>query len=207
MKLFYFPVAPNPTKVRVYLAEKGLAEKGVELEMVRVSLLDGENRTPDFLQRNPLGKLPVLELDDGTNLTESLAIIEYLEERYPEPPMIGVTPEERAHVRSVERFADVGVLMPIARAVHATRSPVGLPPNPPLAEAALEAARSGLAELDARLAKSPFLAGDRVSIADCTLWAALGFASVFGIEPNPENENVSRWRREFGARPSTQLPG
>ena len=202
MKLFYFPVAPNPTKVRVYLAEKG-----VELDMVRVNLLDGENRTPDFLERNPQGKLPVLELDDGTNLTESLAIIEYLEELYPEPPMIGTTPQERARVRSVERFADVGVLMPIARAVHATRSPVGLPPNPPLAEAALVALEMGLAQLDAHLAESPFLAGDRVSIADCTLWAALAFGSVFGVEQNPENENVSRWRREFGERPSTQLPG
>ncbi len=207
MKLFYFPVAPNPTKVRVYLAEKRLLERGVELDMVRVNLLDGENRKPDFLERNPQGKLPVLELDDGTNLTESLAIIEYLEERYPEPPMIGVTPEERAQVRSVERLADIGVLMPIARAVHATRSPVGLPPNPPLAEAALEALEGGLARLDARLANSPFLAGERVSIGDCTLWAALGFGSTFGIEASPQNENVSRWRQEFGERPSTQLPG
>ena len=193
--------------MRVYLAEKRLADKGVSIDLVRVSLLEGENRTPEFLERNPQGKLPVLELDDGTNLTESLAIIEYFEELYPEPPMIGVTPEERAQVRSVERLADIGVLMPIARAVHATRSPVGLPPNPPLAEAALEALEGGLARLDARLASSPFLAGDRVSIADCTLWAALGFGSTFGIEANPQNENVSRWRQEFGERPSTQLPG
>lgn len=214
LKLFYFPVAPNPTKVLVYLAEKGLARRladesreGVEIEMVRVSLIDGENRTPEFLARNPQGKLPVLELDDGTNLTESLAIIEYLEERFPEPPMLGATPEERAHARSIERIADVGVLMPTARAVHATRSPLGLPSNPPVAEAALEVRESTLGQLDERLAKTPFLAGNRVTVADCTLWAGLGFGSVFGIELNPTHENVARWRSEFGARPSTQLPG
>lgn len=202
MRLFYFPVAPNPTKVRVYLAEKG-----VELECVRVSLIDGDNRKPEFLERNPIGKLPVLELDDGSNLTESLAIIEYLEERYPDPPMIGETPEERARARSIERFADVNVLMPTSRAVHATRSPLGLPANPPVAEAAIETLEAGLSELDRRLSRSTFLAGERVTVADCTLWAALGFGGVFGIELDPAHENVVRWRQAFGARPSTQLPG
>jgi glutathione S-transferase len=203
LKLYYFPIAPNPTKVRLYVAEKGIDE----LEMVRVNLIDGENRTPEFLAKNPEGKLSVLELDDGSYLTESLAIIEYLEELYPDPPMIGRTPEERARVRSVEHFADTGVLMTAGRAVHATRFPLGLPPNPAVAEHAREGLESALALLDLRLPKSPFLAGDRVSIADCTLFAALGFATFFGIEPDPAHRNVARWRKQFEERPIAQLPG
>jgi len=122
VKLYYFPVAPNPTKVRIYLAEKGL-----EVEQVRVNLVEGEQKSPEHLARNPFGKLPVLELDDGTYLTESLAIIELFEELHPDPPMLGSTPLERARVRMLERVADLGVLIPVARIIHATRSPLGLP--------------------------------------------------------------------------------
>ena len=90
MKLYMFQVAPNPTRVRLYLAEKAAAGAKIDLQQIAVNLPKGEQRTPDHLARNPLGRLPVLELDDGSYLTESLAIIEYLEECYPE---IG-----RAHV-------------------------------------------------------------------------------------------------------------
>ena len=129
LKLYTFPIAPNPTKVRVYLAEKG-----IEIEQVTVNLPKGEQRSAEHRARNPLGKLPVLELDDGSFLTESLAIIEYLEELHPEPPMLGRTPLERARARELERLADLGVLLRVARIVHATRSPLGLPPNPAVAE-------------------------------------------------------------------------
>ena len=129
LKLYTFPIAPNPTKLRVYLAEKG-----IEIEQVTVDLPKGEQRGAEHRARNPLGKLPVLELDDGSYLTESLAIIEYFEELHPEPPMLGRTPLERARVRELERIADLGVLIRVARIVHATRSPLGLPPNPAVAD-------------------------------------------------------------------------
>ena len=202
MKLYYFPVAPNPTKVRVYLAEKGL-----DLECERVNLREGGTRTPEFLARNPLGKLPVLVLDDGSTLTESLAIIEYLEELHPEPPLWGRDPRERAHARELERLCDLGVLISVARAVHATNSPLGLPPNPGVAEQALGLLDQNLEVLDGRIGKGPFVAGDRPTVADCTLWAGFGFATVFGIAIDPRFENVARWREFFGARPSTQLGG
>ena len=109
MKLYDFVGAPNPKKVRVYLAEKGLS-----IPCEQVNIVSGENRTPQFLKRNPLGGLPVLELDDGRHLTESLAIIEYLEELHPNPPMIGATPLERARVRELERIAELGVLSAVA---------------------------------------------------------------------------------------------
>ena len=100
MKLYYFPVAPNPTKVHLYLAEKQARGRGLDLEFVTVDLLQGEQRSEEHTGRNPFARLPVLELDDGSFLLESLAIIEYLEELNPEPPMIGVTPVGRAQVRA-----------------------------------------------------------------------------------------------------------
>ena len=105
MKIYDFVGAPNPKKLRVYLVEKGL-----DIPFEPVNIVTGENRTPEFLKKNPLGGLPVLELDDGRHLTESLAIIEYLEELHPSPPMIGTTPLERARVRELERIVELGVL-------------------------------------------------------------------------------------------------
>jgi len=202
VKLHYFPVAPNPTKVRVYLAEKG-----IEIDQVRVNLPQGEARSPTFLARNPMGKLPVLELDGGECLTESLPIIEYLEELNPEPPMIGTDPLERARVRSLERLADTGVLMSVARIIHATRSPLGLPPRPQVAEWAREALDQALGVLDAKIGQGPFVAGERVTIADCTLWAACGFAAFGEVEIDPRFRNTIEWRQRFSKRPSANLPG
>jgi glutathione S-transferase len=114
MKLYDFPLAPNPRKLRVCLAEKG-----IEIPKVRVDLTRGEQNTPEFLAKNRTDGLPVLELDDGSCLRESLAIIEYLEELHPEPPMIGRAPFERARVRALERTADLGLLIGVARVFHA----------------------------------------------------------------------------------------
>src|SRR5215470_19985113 len=110
MKLNVFAGAPNPRKVLVYLKEKGL-----DIPLETVDLMSGQNRTPEFLKKNPLGGLPVLELDDGSYLTESLAIMEYLEELHPNPPMLGTTPLERARVREIERIIELGVLGRIAQ--------------------------------------------------------------------------------------------
>ena len=95
MKLFFFPVAPNPTKVRLYLAEKRAAGCDIELEEVFVNLPAGEQKSPAFLARNPFGVLPVLELDDGENLIESLTIIEYFEDLHPTPSLYGSDAESR----------------------------------------------------------------------------------------------------------------
>src|SRR5204862_1451009 len=117
MKIYDFVGAPNPKKLRVYLAEKGL-----QIPCVPVNIVTGENRSPEFLKKNPLGGLPVLELDDGSHLTESLAIIQYLEELNPNPPMIGTTPLERARVRELERICELGVFPsvgPVFQNTHA----------------------------------------------------------------------------------------
>jgi glutathione S-transferase len=105
MKVYDFAGATNPKKLRVYLSEKGL-----DVPFESVDILSGQNRTPEFLKKNPLGGLPVLELDDGSHLSESLAIMEYFEELHPTPSMLGKTPLERARVREAERICEIGVL-------------------------------------------------------------------------------------------------
>ncbi len=202
MRLYVFPVAPNPTRLRLFLAEKALRGTRIEVEEVMVNLPAGEQKTPEHLSRNPLGKLPVLELDDGSFLTESLAIIEYLEELHPEPPLIGRDPLERARVRELERVAEMSVLRPVAQIVHATQSPLGLPAVPEMAEAIRKERPAAWRLLDDRLADGrPFLAGERPTIADCTLAAGLQFGRFRGIEMDPEFKHLARWDRDYRERP------
>ena len=200
MKLYYFPVAPNPTKVLVYLREKG-----IDIDLELVNLREGEHRGPAHLARNPTGTLPVLELDSGEFLTESLPIIEYLEELYPQPVMIGDNPLARAQIRTYERQVEVGVLNPIGRFVHATNSPLGLPARPEVAAAEWERLLPALARVDARIGDSPFAAGEAPSIVDCTLFAGLQFGEMFGVSLPADCANIQRWREAFGQRPSTQF--
>lgn len=205
MKLYMFPVAPNPTRVRLYLAEKAAGGSEIPIEQVTVNLPRGEQRSPEHLARNPLGKLPVLELDDGSYLTESVAIIDYLEELHPEPPMIGSSALERARVRELDRIADLGVLIGAARILHATHSPLGLPPVPAVAEHYRPVLRAALEVLDERLADGrPFVAGGRPTIADCTLAAGLQFARFGKVEIDPAFEQVARWDAAFRQRPSAR---
>ncbi|MEM7409464.1 MAG: glutathione S-transferase family protein [Myxococcota bacterium] len=200
MKLYFFPIAPNPTKVRTYLAEKG-----IEIELELVSFFEGAQNTPEFRAKNPLGKLPVLELDDGSILTESLAIMRYLEELHPEPNMVGTTPLERARISELERICENGVLSAVARYIHATKSPLDLPPKPQVAEVAWENLQANLEVLDARVGAGPFVAGDRVTIADCTLWAGFNFAKFRDVEIDAKYANLLAWRERFADRPSTQI--
>ncbi|MFN8641153.1 MAG: glutathione S-transferase family protein [Candidatus Binatia bacterium] len=199
MKLYDFPPAPNPKKVRVYLAEKGIA-----MPIEPVDAISGANRTPEFLAKNPLGGLPVLALDDGSHLPESLAIIEYLEELHPEPPMIGRTPLARARVRAVERICELGVLSNVATVFQNT-SPFFAQRVKQSAEAA-ENARLRLAAnltvLDATIGERAFVCGDQPTIADCTLFAALEFAAFAGVAIAPQLANVRRWHAAFKQRPS-----
>jgi glutathione S-transferase len=197
LKLYYFHVAPNPTRTRLYLREKG-----IEIDEELVDLMNGEQKSAAHCARDPFGKLPVLEMDDGRFLTESKAIMEYFEELRPEPPMLGTTPEERAHGRSLDRIADLGVLIATARIVHATRSPIGAPESPEIANAAREARAVTLRMLDQRLDDAHFLGGTSPSMADCTAWAGLNFGRFFEVELEPDFQNVSRWFEEFALRRS-----
>lgn len=198
MKLYDFPPAPNPTKLRVYLREKG-----IEVPRETVNLVAGEQHAPAFRAVNPLGAVPVLELDDGTRLCQSLAIMEYFEEVHPEPPMIGRDPLERARVREIERTIDLGILQRVAAIVHARGSPLpGVAPDPERARREAERLPALLALVDAHIGDAPFVCGDRVTIADCTLFAGLRFAELGRVEIDPGFAHVARWYAAFRERPS-----
>ena len=201
MKLYVFPMAPNPRRLLVYLGEKG-----INIPLEQVDIMSQQNRTPEFLKKNPLGGLPVLQLDDGSHLTESLAIMEYLEELHPKPPLLGASPLERARVRELERIAEIGVLSSVGTIFQNT-SPFFAGRVKQSAEAA-ENARGRLATnlkvLDDRIGKGPFVAGERPSIADCTLLAALDFANFAGAPLDPAHKNVVRWYAGFKERPSAR---
>ncbi len=201
MKLYIFMMAPNPTRVRLMLEEKRAAGASIDLPEISVNLGKGEQREPEHLARNPLGKLPVLELDDGSFLTESAAIIEYLEELHPEPCMIGASPLERARIREIEQIAHGGVLYSVAHIVHATDSPLGLPPLPEVAELARQTLPGPMDWLESRLADGrPFLMGDRPTLPDCTLAAAFQFARFGKLEILGEYENLARWDAAYRER-------
>ena len=200
MKFYYFPVAPNPTRVRTYIREKG-----IELEEIEVSLREGEQNSPEHLARNPRGALPVLELDSGEFICESLPMMEFLEELYPQPVMIGADPVARLKTREFERQVETTVLNRIGRIVHATNSPLGLPPNPAVAEPEQERLPAALALVDERIADQPFAMGSSPSIVDCTLFAGLFFGEFFGVTVPTENANLRRWYEDFKQRPSAQL--
>jgi len=199
VKLYYFPVAPNPTRVLIYLGEKGIDD----IELVPVDMRRGEQRQAAHLARNPEGNLPVLELDDGEFLTESLAIMEYLEELRPEPSLIGSDPLARARTRSLERKVEAQLLNPIGRLVHATNSPIGLPPDPAVAQAERARLPASLDRMDVIVGIHLFAAGDTPTIVDCTLFATLQFGQFFGVNIPDDCDNLQRWYTAFQQRPST----
>ena len=201
VKLYVFQVAPNPTKVRLYVAEKNALGNALPVDEVSVNIPEGEARTPEFLKKNPHGRLPVLELDDGRCFSESLAIIEYLEDKFPEPPMLGNTPEARIAAREMERYIDVGVMMPIGQAVHATRSPIGLPPNPPVADAANQRADGALGYIDEVMSDGrPFVMGEQPTVADCTLAAALQCGRYGRLSCVSGHGHVATWDENYRSR-------
>jgi len=205
MKLYMVPLAPNPTKVMLYIAER--AELGTEMniEQIVVNTVKRRNREPEHLARNPFGSLPVLELDDGSYLIESLAIIEYLEDKFPDGSLLGDDPESRGRARDVERVVDLRIAGPMGSYGHAKNSPLGLPPNPELAARMEASAQTPLDYLEGLLGDGrPLLLGDRVSIADCTLQASLQFmryveADLFGDRPL-----LRAWDQRYRERPAAQ---
>ncbi len=205
MKLYMVPLAPNPTKVMLYIAERAELGTGMGIEQIVVNTVKGRHKAPEHLARNPFGTVPTLELDDGTYLVESLAIIEYLEDRFPDGALIQGTPEQKGKARDVERIIDLRIAGPMGAYGHAVNSPLGHPPNPQRAaqlEASLQTPLDYLEDLlsDGR----PLLLGDRVSIADCTLQASLQFvryveADLFGDRPL-----LRAWDERYRKRPAAR---
>ena len=206
MKLYWFQVAPNPTKVRLYVAEKMAGGAAIELEDVVVKLPKGEQHLAEHKARNPFGSLPVLELDDGSAIVESLAIIDYLEALYPQPPMWGITPRQQARAREVERIVEQRLLNPLATYIHATNSPLGLPPDEHVAQWAAPRWPAALDYLNALLADGrEFLCGEAPSVADCTLAATLQFARFGKLPVLAGMDAIASWDARYRARPVARM--
>ncbi|MFQ5514116.1 MAG: glutathione S-transferase family protein [Myxococcota bacterium] len=199
----YTGLGPNPRTVSLFLAEKGM-----EVPRVTIDLMAGENRRPPYTEKNPAGQIPCLELDDGSHLAEVTAICEYLDEKQPEPPLIGTTAEERAATRMWTRRIDLNVVEPMA---NGFRYAEGLSlfkdrihTIPQAADDLKAIARENLAWLDGLMDGKPFLAGERFTLADVFLYAFLEFGAQVGQPIDPELRNLTDWFARVGARPSVE---
>lgn len=201
MKLYDSAMAPNPRRVRIFLAEKGIA-----VPTVQVDIGKAENRSPEFLAKNPLGAVPVLELDDGTFLSESVAICLYFELTHPQPPLLGTDARDKAIVEMWQRRMELGLLSNTAGCFRNTHPffKGRIPQVPEYGAVCKEAAAKQLAWLDGVLAKSRFIAGERYTIADITALVGIDFGRVSEIRILPEQKNLTRWYGEVSARPSAK---
>ena len=200
MKLFDGGRAPNPRRVRVFLAEKG-----IEVPVAPVDMAAMEHRGPDVSSRNPLQRLPVLELDDGTALCESIAICRYFEEIQPEPALFGRGAVGKALVEMWQRRMELNLLFPVAQAfrhIHPAMKDWEVPQVPDWGEANKPKAIEFLRLLDKELKEREFIAGDDYSVADITGLVALDFMKPARIAVPEELTNVLRWYRAIAARPS-----
>ena len=205
MKLYMVPLAPNPTKVMLYIAEREQLGASMEIEQVVVNTVKGRHKEPEHLARNPFGTLPTLELDDGRYIVESLPIVHYLEARYSEHTLLHGTIEDRALALDLERIVDVRLAGPMGAFAHATNSPLGRPPNPERAEAMLTAMQTPLDYLEQLLSDGrPLLTGTNVSLADCTLQASLQFVRFVEADVLGERPLLRRWDESYRARPGAK---
>ncbi len=205
MKLYMVPLAPNPTKVMLYIAEREHLGTEMNIEQVVVNTVKGRHKEPEHLARNPFGKVPVLELEDGSYLTESLPIIHYLEDKFPDGCLLGTNAEERAKALNLERIVELQLAIPMGRYGHAVNSPLGYPKDEKLAERLLGEMQMPLDYLENGLAdKGPFLFGSDVSIADLTLQSALQFIRYVEAEIFGERPMLRQWDASYRERPAPQ---
>jgi glutathione S-transferase len=192
MKL-YSSIGPNPQLVRLFLAEKG-----VELPVEEVDIIAGANRQPAFLARNPAGATPLLELDGGLCIAETTAICEYLEERFPQPALIGASAEQRALTRMWWRRVDLLVVQPMTAGFRAAEGLAlfkdRVPCYPSVADEFKAAAREGLAWLDSQLGDKQFICGEQLSVVDLLLLSFLEFGAQVGQGLDGQRcPNLARW--------------
>lgn len=194
-------LGPNPRTVRMFLAEKG-----VTLPLVEVDLMGGENRRPPYTDKNPAGQLPCLELDDGTILAEVLPICEYIEEKHPQPPLIGTTPEERAVTRMWARRIDLNIVEPMANGFRFAEGLMLFKDRihtiPQAADDLKAIAREKLAWLDGLMGTNQFIVGSRFTLADIFLFAFLDFGRTVGQPLDDTLKWVPGWFARVAARPS-----
>src|SRR5450830_96398 len=200
MKLYDSRQAPNPRRTRIFLSEKGIA-----LPTEEVDIMAMQHKTPEYAAINPLQRMPALVLDDGTIITESIAICRYFEVLQPEPPLFGVGAKEIALVEMWNRRAEINFFSNVAavfRHLHPAMKDLEVPQVPAWAEANKPRVTWFLQLLDGELVKREFIAGDRFSVADITAQVAVDFMKPARLAMPDGLTHVKRWHAAVSARPS-----
>ena len=202
MKLYDGGRAPNPRRLRIFLAEKG-----IEIPTEQVDLGAMAHKSAAFTAVNPLPRVPALVLDDGTILTESIAICRYFELLHPEPPLFGRVPKEVAIIEMWQRRMELHLLSPVAhvfRNSHPAMAQMEVPQVPAWAEANKPRVAEFVTLLDKELADRPFVAGDRYSVADITGLVSIDFMKPAKLSMPDGLDNVKRWHAAVSSRPSAK---
>lgn len=208
MKLYDFAPAPSPRRVRMFLAEKGIT-----IPTVQVDLRAGEQMRPEFLKLNPWGTVPVLELDDGTAISEVMACCRYIEETNPQPPLLGRDAKEKAVIAMWDHCCEVDGFLAGAEALRneskgmtgrALPGPVGYEQIPALAERGRARVRHFFDVLNARLGECAFVAGADFSAADITAFVSVEFAAWLKLTPPEGAVALRRWLDGMRERPSAK---
>lgn len=207
--LYDCATAPSPRRARILLAEKGIAH-----DTVQIDLRTGEQLGEAYRRINPQCTVPALRTDEGTILTDNAAIAAYLEARYPEPPLMGVTPLDKAEIASWQWRIEFEGLMAVAEALRnsspamvdrALPGPVNYPQIPQLAERGLARLQHFLVDVDRQLADREFIAAGQFSIADITAVVVIDFARAVKVRPGEQHPNLLRWRAAMSQRPAMAL--
>lgn len=209
MKFYDCATAPSPRRARIFIAEKG-----IDVETIEVDLGGGEQFGEAFRQINPRCTVPVLELDDGTVLTENLGIAAYLEAAFPDPPLLGDTPTRKGSVANWNARIEFEGLLPTADAFrnrtkgmknHAITGPKAYAQIPELAERGLDRCRDFFSMLNERLSDNEYIAGDYYSIADISALCVVDFAAWVKVTIGEDETHLRRWHTQLSARPSAKL--
>lgn len=202
MKLYDFRRAPNPRRVRIYLAEKSIT---VPMEQIDLGAM--QHKMAAYTAINPLQRVPALMLDDGTVIAESVAICRYFEALNPSPPMFGTDATEQAMVEMWSRRLEQHLYFPVSqtfRHLHPAMKALEVPQIAAWGEANKLRVSEFLPILDRRLETSSFTGGERYSVADITALVAIDFMKPAGLTVPPEHRNIARWHAEVSARPSAR---
>ncbi|MEI6733917.1 MAG: glutathione S-transferase [Comamonadaceae bacterium] len=201
--------APSPRRARIFLAEKGVAH-----ETVQVDLRNSEQLSDAYRKINPQCTVPALRTQEGEVLADNAAITAYLEARYPEPPLLGITPIEKAEIASWNWRAEFEGLLAVAEALRnsapamanrALPGPVDYQQIPELAQRGVTRLQQFFVTLNDRLAGRDFIATERLSVADITAVVAVDFARIVRVKPGEQHPNLQRWRESMARRPSMSL--
>ncbi|MFG1226390.1 glutathione S-transferase family protein [Xanthobacter wiegelii] len=202
MKLYDTNRAPNPRRVRIFLAEKGIS-----VPLVPIDLGKGEHKSAEFTGLNPRQRVPLLVLDDGTAIAETIAICRYFEALQPEPNLFGRTPEEQGLVEMWQRRVELDLFYPIMmvlRHLNPAMAQMEVPQVPEWGEANKPKVLAALGFFNDQLADRAFIAGPRFTVADITMLVAVDFLRVIRTEVSEHQTHLKRWYDVVSQRPSTK---